>query len=327
MDSNHERFYWWAVPSGYLKSCNDIAPKFPYLLEELQHYLPQHNSSGDYSIIPYFELESLFKNYAVSAADILCVPLSILPGHINESGISTQVINRSFGSLVITRDLQSHNTKVDFDLRSKYSIPKCLDKTLYFPRVDSKENKSATSHRQLVDFKLFPKLDTDTNLFIARVPNELNKSHIDIINWLKSAKSIWAAGIKTFKKLSALGIKVTGTVDSLGQQELNTHFITKNFGDKWLKLTFSSNSMIAEKNSFAWYNIDFVEFDKSLLLNTHFYWMSRSNYLFALAQFPELKFKYHSSGLGSSYNFFSANLDSEHYQPFYSIEDWRKSIF
>jgi hypothetical protein len=326
VENKSERFYWWAVPSEYAKSCPDICEKYPFLLKELLNFVPKTAAATNYSIIPHNELITLIQNSNLNVSDIISVPLSIIPGEINHSSISTKIIDRPFGTLQIHRDLNDSNLKVTFNLKSRFSIPKCTNKELCFPKIDSKDSKSTPSKRQLIDFSKFPSLKTDTNLFIARVPNELNSTHVEIIYWLNSAKSIWAAGIKTFKRLSALGVKVTGTVDSLGQQELNNQLIENLFGNRWLKLTFSTDYLDTDKNAFAWYHIDFAEFDKSILNNTHFFWMSRTNYMFALSQFPELKNKYHSSGLGSSFDFFSTNLTADNYQPFYSIDDWRKSI-
>ena len=79
--------------------------------------------------------------------------------------------------------------------------------------------------RTFLDFDLFPKSCNKTNLFISRVPNEINSVDPKIIYWVNSFNSVWTAGIQSVKKLSQNGVNVTGCVDGLGQKELHSEFI------------------------------------------------------------------------------------------------------
>ena len=97
------------------------------------------------------------------------------------------------------------------------------------------------------------------------------------------------------------------------------------FGDKWLNLTYTNKSNLVQKDfEFAWYSVSdgTIKTQPDLSDRTHFFWMSATEFEDSYKQYPEIKNKFHSSGLGTTYDFIKEKINKENFEPFYSRKDW-----
>lgn len=323
MQISDARFYWWAIDS-LAYDCSSIESMNNYnLLPYLGKIRPDLNCP---LVVDYVSLMKLSQFNTIDPKYIFSVPLEVLPAPIDSHGISKKQIDTTFGSLIVTRNIQDGSDAATFKFTPTTTVLKCQDSLKLYPTTTINE-----STRTLADFKNFPHITNKTNLFVARVPDELHLSNARIIDWLNSAGSVWTAGNQSLKKLADLGVVVAGTVDSLGEQSLQHPLIQKLFGTTWLKLSFNQDLAVQSQNSgmptFAWYHLtktstSVINLDEF----THFFWMSASSFSNAQKEFPKILSGYHSSGLGSTAEFISNAIPNRHFQPFYSISTWREDI-
>jgi hypothetical protein len=208
-----------------------------------------------------------------------------------------------------------------------------FDKNCYTQKPSSKDlcypsNKiKSQKERVFTPFEEFPTAKRDTNIFISRVPENYHSIDIRVINWINSYNSVWCAGIESLKKLVNIKVNVTGCVDSLGQQELNTNLIHQLYGDKWLTLTYQNKyKIVNQANYFPWYTVTSNINKEDLSNKTHFYWMGISEFNEALNYIPDLSNKIHACGLGATYDYLSKVINKNHLEPFYSKKHWEEQI-
>ncbi len=157
---------------------------------------------------------------------------------------------------------------------------------------------------------IFP-LRPSENSWFERVP--IN-SHIDlrvksglIVSradaWPKgytpgAGQLVWTAGVKSWMKLAALGIWVSGCFDGLGEnEEPGLHWI--NEGVQWCKLTHADAVGIKDV---ATYELRPKPKHPDLNGKTHFFWMSGTSFERARKIFPEvIQNGHHACGPGNTY--------------------------
>lgn len=142
---------------------------------------------------------------------------------------------------------------------------------------------------------------------------------------LRNARSIWTAGVATWKKLLAKDIFVTGCVDGLGMQELQ--YLPESL--KPTDITILTHNHAPDRQGFKtvhMYKLVSISNDISLYGKTHFYWKSGSLYRHLTALHPEIKEHFHSCGPGETYEMLRSEIPQERIQVFLSLDDWKKEI-
>ena len=106
---------------------------------------------------------------------------------------------------------------------------------------------------------------------------------------------IWASGTKTWQKLARRGYWVNGSAESLGERESPR---LENFSENlnWLKLTHERALNVGEKETLATYKLKPLDRKPIFTNETHFYWMSGSQFTEAIRCYPQLKKAHHSCG-------------------------------
>lgn len=187
--------------------------------------------------------------------------------------------------------------------------PKAISFTKMFPNDNSKFefkriklNEKINSSRQIYFFSRFEAWNEKLNL---------------------DDKIIWTSGLKTWFKLAEKNIWVNGSNDSLGEKiSLGLEQICPN--SKTIKLTHKDS----DKTNSDFEKVFTYEIEPNLNglnLNefTHFYWMSGSQFDFAVSKFPEIKSKFHATGHGITLEHLKSSLGHSNIDIFISVEDWK----
>lgn len=132
-------------------------------------------------------------------------------------------------------------------------------------------------------------------------------------------EGVWAAGIKTAKKLAEAGVWINGTSDSLGTHDLATlktslalKMIHPHLNETWLTLSHYEGDNELGK-VIAAYTREFAEVTPSYLAELKevgaCYWTSFLEYQAFIEKFPFLKDAQHFCGLGKTWDeFLKANI-------------------
>ena len=139
-----------------------------------------------------------------------------------------------------------------------------------------------------------------------------------------SAKCVWTAGLKTWKKLAQKGIWVNGSAEGLGEQEPERveTFLGKN--SPWIKLTHEKAPQI-KKKVFPTYRLIEQNITENLSARTHFYWSSGSIFKRALKEFPEICERSHFCGPGNTY-FIIKDILGKPPGVFLCVDDFRAAM-
>jgi hydroxymethylbilane synthase len=147
---------------------------------------------------------------------------------------------------------------------------------------------------------------------------------------LKFSGYVWAAGLKTWKNLAAKGIWVHGSTEGLGEQEDPRMDILAGKDLQWLKLTHAEGAA-GNMPFLATYKLVDREVKLEITGKEAFFWNSGSQFLKAVATYPEIAVKSHASGPGNTHqmirDYLMKNLkekfNDKNVQIFLSQEDWR----
>lgn len=119
-------------------------------------------------------------------------------------------------------------------------------------------------------------------------------------SWQVPASQLaWAAGTTTWRKLAARGVWVNGCADGLGDTEAPDVDLLAGHPVKWRRLTHQA-AAAADPGALATYVVENALPD-DLAARTHFFWTSGTEFLDALARWPELRDRWHGSGPGRTW--------------------------
>ena len=146
--------------------------------------------------------------------------------------------------------------------------------------------------------------EAETFLWVARetaLPTDFNVS---------ASAIVWVAGLKTWRKLAERGVWVSGSSESLGEDEAtNVETMVQVASISWVKLTHSTSERYTEEASklpgvrlCATYSLNPKQSVPDLRGRTHFYWMSASSFERALELYPDaVRSGHHACGPGLTY--------------------------
>ena len=240
----------------------------------------------------------------------IMLPHSVMPIQLEKKeGLITRV-QLAGGNIEFKRSLNGTATRITWV--EEIQTPKCTDHSRQW------SDKEIPAERLPIPYDA--NFFDERNVFVARVLDQLPSAKD-----LGKAKSTWTAGVVGWKKLARRGILVNGCTDSIGETQLDVATIRNLFPGEWVKLTHQDT--IAEGTFFTnvipYYKIQRPQIPSSITDKTHFFWHSGTMLRAAIAQYPEIKGKYHASGLGESYTVMSEVIPKGHYQPFLNENSWR----
>jgi len=145
--------------------------------------------------------------------------------------------------------------------------------------------------------------------------------------WVISPEQIvWVAGISTWKKLSARGVWVHGSAESLGEHKPELDAVLGTSPD-WLKLTHDRGDQNEEIESLATYRLEEISDCPDLSNKTHFFWTSGSGFLQALKTCPAVKDGYHACGPGNTYKILRENItDNSKLKVYSGHQNWLSDV-
>lgn len=127
---------------------------------------------------------------------------------------------------------------------------------------------------------------------------------------------VWASGLKTWQKLAARGVWVSGSSEGLGEsEEARLEVLVPDFRNEWLKLSHTDGVERPGFEMLGTYRLQKRPLPKEMLLNlrhcTHFFWMSGSSFLRAIELYPEIRGQWHFCGPGHTAEMIAQHLDNK----------------
>lgn len=159
-------------------------------------------------------------------------------------------------------------------------------------------NESAWFARQAIAYQVPAHVDAH---FVARtnaLPDNFTPKASDIV---------WTSGLKTWKALAKRGVWVNGTSDSLGEKESKGIDILAPHRH-WAKWTHNETPSVQGATIIATYQLQLKEKPQNLDQYREFYWMSGSQFLYALKNEPTLLNAKHFCGPGNTFAIISEEL-------------------
>jgi len=105
---------------------------------------------------------------------------------------------------------------------------------------------------------------------------------------------VWAAGERTWQRLAARGVWVSGSAEGLGDAEPANIDALAGHAVAWRRLTHAASG---DPDALATYTVE-RHVPEDLVSRTHFFWTSGSLFLTVLGAHPELRDAWHASGPG-----------------------------
>ena len=201
--------------------------------------------------------------------------------------------------------------------------------------LNEKKNVSIRKHPKAISIKnLFPNQEEKITLNRKKIQNvDLPKEEIWFISrsnslpteFYQTAKSkiIWTAGVKTWFDLAKENLWVSGTADSLGEENLGLESLFPNMNI--IKFSHKDSEFIQTYyKRLNTYEIDFQSLPEyNLKIKTHFYWMSASQFDYFIEKYPFILDKNHSCGVGLTYfHILSKIKNPEKIDIFYNYQEW-----
>jgi hydroxymethylbilane synthase len=136
---------------------------------------------------------------------------------------------------------------------------------------------------------------------------------------------VWAAGGRTWERLSARGVWVNGCADGLGDQE--TPDVDRLAGRRveWQRVTHAASG---DPQAIATYVVD-QDVPADLDRRTHFFWTSGSLFLEALRRVPAIRRGWHASGPGRTARVVRDALGSDsdtHFSIWLDYDQWHQAL-
>ena len=300
-----EDYFWMVIPLS-LNPCapgqGAIAIEVNSNREDIIELIKKINHTETYSQVN--EEREILKNYG--------------GGCHQKIGVSIE--DKFFGKILTIRGQTEEGLKIERrEITDNKNNWENIPENKFFPlNID----KYKLFERKLINKNLIKinKLK-NTNLYVSRenaLPEDMS---------IDSTNVIWTSGVKTWKKLAKKGYWVNGSSDSLGEENPNIKFLSKN--KKWVKLThnFTPKNYLKSHNKpenariIATYELNPVEILEDLSGKSHFYWMSGSAFKLVLKNYPEIINANHACGPGNTYKYICKYVDKNNINIFLSYED------
>lgn len=267
--------------------------------------------SVDSSIMPKFLKERL-DNHPVHQE---------IANELKESedrGTLVTCVARNYGMITYKRKVADSPSLTSATLRQYGAIPPPTSVDRIWPLEDA---APGIYDRTKIEpsFNLEELLADANGLFVARSDALTN------LNWARTARAVWTAGLSTWRKLCASGIWVSGTTDGLGEAELAgiEPFVPIK---RWIKITHTSSPSVGGDDTVCTYKITPAKAFPDLSKTTHFYWKSGSLFQAALEDFPSIRSGWHSCGPGLTLEEVSKVIPKERLSIFLTHRDWKRQI-
>lgn len=225
--------------------------------------------------------------------------------------IGVAVLEREYGSVFFLKGKTDDGKELNEEkILKEIKQPKAKSKEDIFPL------KGSAIH---FDRVAIPAELPDANLFIARK----DAWHPDWKN-PNADRILWAAGLKTLTSLAEKDFWVSGTSESLGENEpIGLEFLLNN-KKPFVKVTHDKSEEIESKYERVFtYSLKPAKEIPDLSKKTHFFWMSGYQFDLCAEKYPTILDSYHSCGPGITANHILKKLkDPSKLEVFLNYESW-----
>jgi hydroxymethylbilane synthase len=136
---------------------------------------------------------------------------------------------------------------------------------------------------------------------------------------------LWTSGVKTWFDLSKQGCWVNGTLDSMGEDDLPKIYPWMGDVSSWTKVTHAGSPEFENIISVPTYRVHREIKNINLAKIKIIFWRSGTEYIEAVASFPELQDKEAACGFGNSYKtLLHAGVSPEKLHLYLSADEWRR---
>jgi hydroxymethylbilane synthase len=210
--------------------------------------------------------------------------------------IGATVLRRSFGEITFLRGLTDDGKVLDTcSLSPSRPRPPKIARDRLWPLTSSDADWFA---REAIPVKP------------AAEPSALWIAKADALpdDWrLRPGQIVWVSGGKTWKRLAQRGIWVSGSAESLGEQERPKIETLVGRDLAWLKLTHAAGYDEGSLSTVATYRLVPGNGHMDLKGKTYFYWQSGSSFEHALSLNPWIKSMTHFCGPGNTQRILERN--------------------
>ncbi len=251
--------------------------------------------------------------------------------------IGVNVLDRPYGRLTFLRGLTDTGENLDrVELSAKGSQPQASIASEIYPEFESTDGFFT---RHPLERESWASAESEHFLWVSRDSA-----------WPESFRAeenaiVWAAGLKTWRKLSERGIWVCGSAEGLGEDEdtrlaalvsgsapgLVADLVSDLVPDlvlgelKWKRLAHQGASQSGL--AVATYQLVPKTEGPDLRNKSHFYWMSGSQFDRALEVFPEIADRHHACGPGKTYAHIRKQLGAQgSLQIHLNLGAWRRAV-
>jgi len=227
--------------------------------------------------------------------------------------IGASVLRRSYGEITFLRGLTDDGQELDtYVLRSSKPRPPKVGRDKMWPQNSSDADWFA---REAIPVK--PAAET-LALWIAKadaLPDD----------WLPClGQIVWASGVKTWKRLAQRGVWVSGSAESLGEQEPQNIETLVGRDLTWLKLTHAAGYDEGPLSTVGTYRLVPGSGHMDLQGKTYFFWKSGSSFEHALSLNPWIKSMAHFCGPGNTQRILEKNGVQPHV--FLDHAQWQREM-
>ena len=183
--------------------------------------------------------------------------------------------------------------------------------------------------------RMWPLDSSDTDWF-ARESIPVEPADASIALWIAKADAmpddwfphpgqvVWASGVKTWRRLARRGVWVSGSAESLGEQEPQNIETLVGAPMTWLKLTHESGYREGTMPTLATYRLVPNNGQVDLAGKTYFFWKSGSSFEHALLLNPWIESMTHFCGPGNTQRILERNGVQPHV--FLDHAQWLKEM-
>jgi len=227
--------------------------------------------------------------------------------------IGASVLRRPFGEVTFLRGLTDDGRELDrCSLRSSKPRPPKMARDRMWPPNSS-------------DADWFARERIPVNPADASIALWIAKADALPDDWLpQPSQIVWASGVKTWKRLAQHGVWVSGSAESLGEQEPQNIETLVGSRLTWLKLTHESGYKEGTIPSLATYRLVPNNGQVDLASKTYFFWQSGSSFEHALSLNPGIRSMTHFCGPGNTRRILERNGVQPHV--FLDHAQWLKEM-
>jgi len=227
--------------------------------------------------------------------------------------IGASVLRRPFGEITFLRGLTNDRQVLDScSLRSAKPRPPKIARDMMWP-LDSS------------DADWFTREAIPVRPAAEPLPLWIAKADALPDDWrLCPGQIIWASGVKTWKRLAQRGVWVSGSAESLGEQEPANIETLVGRDLTWLKLTHAAGYDEGSRSIVATYRLVPGSGQVDLKGKTYFFWKSGSSFEYALSLNPWIKSMTHFCGPGNTRRILERNGVQPHV--FLDHSQWLKEM-